>query len=81
MEGEPTRKLAGHGGAVTPEQERAAVVAWLRLHSQGLRERSDRQAEMGGFATSIANAVSSTAWAKAADAIERGDHMEGKQHG
>ena len=58
------------------EQERARVVAWLRHHSQGLRERSNRQLESGVLATGLTNVVSSTAWSKAADAIERGEHLK-----
>lgn len=67
---------------MTPaEQERAAVVAWLRRHSRGLRARSERQLEGGNLITGLTNTVSATAWSKAADAIERREHLSNEAKG
>lgn len=51
------------------EQERAAIVAWLREKAL-LAVRSDALAELPAIARSIAKMLSVYA-----DAIERGDHL------
>ncbi len=51
----------------TPEQERVAIVAWLRETASPM----------------IAGITHGEVWVlhRAADAIERGDHLKGQDHG
>lgn len=59
---------------MTPEQERAAVVAWLRERAANIRRYPFESRAKADAMVLVARELQD-----AADAIERGDHMEGKQ--
>lgn len=66
-------KLAGHGGAVTAQEERAAVVAWLLERAANIRRYPFESRAKADAMVLVARELQD-----AADAIQRGDHTEGK---